>query len=141
MVDEVAHTGEVVVALTNMFKKVRIQLVVTEVNSIEQWNKLQFEHDLTLSFWQSPLMDSGNIYQHIFANSLFSDYIEQLFKQQKKKLTMQEKIVLFEKYQRSDRIVPLFSQNQIWAANNEFDLDNVFSVNAVPYWHLLSLSR
>lgn len=141
MVDDIAHTGEVVVALNNMLKKVAIQLVVTEVETIAKWNELQFKHDLTLSAWQSSLMDSENIYQNIFANSLFSEYIQQLFKQQKKKLTMENKIKLFKKYQYTDRIIPLLSQNQIWATHTQFNLEGVFSVNAIPYWHLLTINH
>ena len=141
MVDSVAHTQEVSVALTNMLKKVGIVLDITEVSSIDEWNKLQFNHDLSLSNWQSPLIDSSNIYQDILNNSLLSGYLSYLFETEKKALTMQDKIALFKEFQREDKIVPLVSQNKIWATDKQFDLESVFSANAIAYWHLLTVSH
>jgi len=138
MADASNHSTEVILALENMFKRVGIRLAITEVKTVERWNALQFDYDLTLSTWQSALMNSDNIYQDIFANSLLSNYLDSLFKEQGKALTMQDKIDLFKEYQISDRIVPLFSENQIWATDTQFDLNHLFSVNAIPYWHLLS---
>lgn len=138
MVNKFSHTDEVVFALKNMFKKVGIQLQVTEVESVPQWSKLQASYDMTLSTWRSGLIERSNVYQDIFTNSLIAKYVELLFKQQKKQLTMAEKIKLFEQYQLSDLIIPLFSKNKIWAADKKFELKKVFSVNAIPYWHLLT---
>jgi peptide/nickel transport system substrate-binding protein len=141
MTDKNDHNQEVVLALKNMLKKVGVKLDVTEVESIEQWNKVQFKYDLMLANWSSPLIASDNVYQDIFSDSLLSGYIELLFKRQKKPLTMAEKIDLFDQYQTSDRIVPLFSHNEIWATDKQFDLESVFSVTATPYWHLLNISH
>ncbi|PKG37587.1 hypothetical protein CXF74_18035 [Psychromonas sp. Urea-02u-13] len=141
MTDKNDHSQEVVLALKNMLDKVGVKLDVTEVDSIEQWNKVQFNYDLMLANWSSPLIATDNVYQDIFSNSLLSGYLELLFEQQKKPLTMAEKIVLFDQYQTSDRIVPLFSHNKIWATDKQFDLQSVFSVTATPYWHLLNLSH
>ena len=62
MLDDSKYTKEVLHALTNMLKRVGIELVVTEVNRLKQWRALQFEHDLTLSTWQTPLVNTDNIY-------------------------------------------------------------------------------
>jgi peptide/nickel transport system substrate-binding protein len=140
MVDQNTHTKQVVVALENMFKKVSIQLKITEVKTVERWNKLQSTHDLMLSNWQTSLINKDNIYQSIFTNSTLSTFITLLFNQEKQSLTMQDKIKLFEEYQSSDYIIPLFSQNEIWATDKQFDLHRVFSANAIPYWHLLTIS-
>jgi peptide/nickel transport system substrate-binding protein len=141
MVDTSAHSDEVVVALKNMLKKVGINLAVTKVHSMKQWNELQFEYDLLLANWYSQLIVTENIYQDIFSNSLLSGYINLLFKKQNKSLTMLEKIKLFEGYQVTDYIVPLFSQNKIWATDKQFDLRAVFSATGIPYWHLLNITH
>jgi peptide/nickel transport system substrate-binding protein len=138
MIDKNTHTEQVVVALKNMFRKVGVELQITEVKTAARWNELQFKHDLMLSNWQTSLINIDNIYQSIFTNSTLSDYITLLFNQQKKSLTMQDKIKLFEQYQSLDYIIPLFSQNEIWATDKRFNLQSVFSVNAIPYWHLLT---
>ncbi|MCP5077100.1 MAG: hypothetical protein GY951_03475 [Psychromonas sp.] len=138
MAESSPHSQEIIVALKNMFKRVGISLAITEVKTAERWKALQFEYDLTFSSWQSALMDRDNIYQDIFSNSLLSDYLDSLFKEQGKALSLQEKIVLFKQYQISDRIIPLFFENQIWATDKQFNLKRQFSVNAIPYWHLLS---
>ena len=129
---------EIINALENMFKRVGIKLEITEVESVGEWDKLQAEFDLMLSAWHSPLVDADNLYQDIFSNSLISNYIQLLFEQQGRELTMEEKIRLFHQYQLSDRIVSLFSQNKIWASDKHFKLENIFSVNGIAYWHLLT---
>lgn len=142
MVDKNAHTQEVVIALSNMLKKVGIELQVTEVNNIERWDELQFKYDLLLANWQSPLIETENIYHDIFTNSLLSDYLKVLFKKEDTTtLTLQEKIVLFNQYQVSNKIIPLFTQNEIWATDKHYNLESVFSINAIPYWHLLTINH
>ncbi|WP_022941306.1 ABC transporter substrate-binding protein [Psychromonas hadalis] len=138
MTDETGYIPEVIFALINMLKKVGLQLTVQQVNTAKQWHALQSEYDFLLSTWHSPLMVPENIYQDIFTNSLLSSYIQPLFKEQKGKLTQADKVLLFEQYQRSDRIIPLFSKNDIWATDKQFELEGIFSTNAIPYWHLLA---
>lgn len=140
MEDGNMQTEEVTIALTNMFKRVGIKLEVTVVDTVTQWNKLQLESDFMLAAWHSPLINTNNLYQDIFENSYLTNYLQLLFKQYNKALTMQDKIRLFQQYQMTDRIVPLFSKNNIWAAHKQFDLQNVFSVNGLAYWHLLTTS-
>lgn len=131
-------SSEILLALRNMLQKVDIKLQVTEAINIKQWNELQSSHDLMLATWNSGLIEESNVYQDIFTNSLISPYISILFSKQEKSLTMVEKMLFFEEYQLSDKIIPLFSRNKIWAADKRFDLNDVFSVNAIPYWHLLT---
>ncbi|PKF63725.1 hypothetical protein CW745_02455 [Psychromonas sp. psych-6C06] len=139
--DPNSYTDEVAFALINMFKKVDIQLKVIKVETEKEWNLFQFNHDFTLSVWQSDLVEEGNVYHDIFSNSLLSGYINAHFNKQKRSLTMNEKIMLFEGYQLSDYIMPLFSRNKVWANDKQFDLQTVFSVNAIPYWHLLTVNK
>jgi len=121
-----------------MYQKVGIELLVTEVSSVKEWKELQFSVDLTLSPWLSGLIEKSNVYQDIFTYSLISDYVSRLFAEEDHRLTMHEKIIFFEQYQISDKIIPLFSKNKIWATDKKFNLKNMFSVNAIPYWHMLS---
>tara|TARA_R110001583_G_scaffold112917_6_gene263164 strand:- start:52944 stop:54584 length:1641 start_codon:yes stop_codon:yes gene_type:complete len=139
-IDENAHTKEATLAIENMLLKVGIKLLVTEVESMKRWNDLQFEHDLMLTNWHTSLLNRDNIYQNIFQNSSLTNYLSLRFNEEKQPLSMQQKIKLFDQYQSQDFIVPLFSQNEIWATDKKFDLKHVFSVNAIPYWHQLTLS-
>lgn len=141
MENERMHTKEVVLALTHMLKKVGIKLHVTQTNDIKEWSVVQFEYDLLLVSWQSSLVEESNIYQDIFINSHLTGFLDLLFKKQKDGLTMEDKIALFERYQAIDYIIPLFSMNQIWATDKHFDLQRVFSINAVAYWHLLTITH
>jgi len=141
MADKFTQTEDVVFALKNMYQKVGIELIVTEVNNVREWDELQFTADLTLSPWLSGLIEKSNVYQDIFTYSLISDYVANLFAEEKNRLTMDEKILFFEQYQLSDRVIPLFSKNKIWATDKKFNLKHMFSVNAIPYWHLLSTNR
>jgi len=141
MSDKFSQTDEIIFALKNMFQKVGIELEVTEVTTVEEWDELQFSADLTLSPWLSGLIEKSNVYQDIFSSSLISDYVANLFFEEKSRLTMQEKIDYFEQYQLSDKVIPLFSKNKIWATDKKFNLENMFSVNAIPYWHLLNSNK
>jgi len=138
MADQFSHTDEVVFSLKNMFKKVGIALTIKEATNHNEWLELQFDFDLTLSTWRSGLVEKSNVYQDIFSNSLISEHITMFFSEQKMRLTMDEKMALFEEAQLADKIIPIFTKNKIWAADKQFTLEHVFSVNAVPYWHLLT---
>ena len=141
MQDDSLYKDEVVFALVNMLKKVGISLKVTEASSIEQWKELESEHQLLLTMWRTRLIEEQNIYRDIFIASLLSDYLKLAFDKQHNNLTMDEKIQVFNDLQKSDKIIPLFSKNIIWAADNQFDLTNIFSVNGIPYWHLLTYRK
>lgn len=139
MADNPSCTEEVVVALTNMLKKVGITLKITEVSTIAEWKELQFTSDLTLSMWRTSLIEESIIYQDIFTNSLISDYLTIEFDKQEKDITMEDRISLFEEIQSSDKIIPLFSKHKVWAADNHYDLTKLFSINGIPYWHQLKI--
>lgn len=140
MPDKSAHTDEVLFTLKNMLHKVGIELKVSKAVNLKQWNAINADYDLLLSMWRSGLIEESNVYQDIFTNSYLSGHISALFSQHSSALTLDEKIQLFEEYQLSDKIIPLFSKNKIWAADNKYDLKEVFSVNAIPYWHRLTLN-
>ncbi|MFT6985290.1 MAG: peptide/nickel transport system substrate-binding protein [Psychromonas sp.] len=138
LVDEVGNTPEVAKALVNMMKRVGIKLVVTEVTDVGVWNKQLFDYDFTLSVWQTSLMDSNNIYQDLFVDSELASYIGALFEQEKSLNSIEDKVNLFGEMQEQHRIIPLFFQNKIWATDNKYNLATIFSINGIPYWHLLT---
>ena len=135
------YKEELVLALVNMLKKVGISLQVTEVDNRKQWNEIQFEYDLVLAMWRTTLIVDVNIYRDIFTASLLSDYMKLEFGETSIALTMEEKISIFDALQKSDKIIPLFSKNKIWAADKQYNLKNIFSINGIPYWHLLEFSK
>lgn len=138
LVDEIGNTPQVARALVNMMKRVGIKLIVTEVTDVELWDKQLLDYDLTLSVWQSALMESTNIYQDLFVDSELDSYISGLFEKGKPLNTIEDKVVLFEEMQQQHRIIPLFSQNKIWATDNKYNLPSIFSINGIAYWHLLT---
>jgi len=141
LVDEIGNTPQVAKALVNMMKRVGIKVVVTEVADVRVWNKNLFDYDLTLSVWHSPLMESHNIYQDLFVDSELASYISALFAKEKPLNSIKEKVQLFQLMQQDHSIIPLFAQNQIWATDNKYNLASIFSVNGIPYWHLLTGNR
>ncbi len=141
LVDEIGNTPEVAKALVNMMKRVGIKLIITEVTDVEEWHKQLFDYDFTLSVWQSPLMDRDNIYQDLFVDSALANYISVLFEKEKVADSIEKQAMLFEQIQQEHRIIPLFFQNQIWATDNKYNLATIFSVNGIPYWHLLTVNE
>jgi peptide/nickel transport system substrate-binding protein len=131
------HTQEVANELTKMMSSVGIQLTTMTVSTIDEWKKVQFDYDFTLSPWQSTLIDSDNIYHAIFVNSCLADFIEHLFVEAKAAGSTDSRAKVFELAQLDNKIIPLFFENQIWASDNKYNLDEVFSANGIPYWERL----
>lgn len=139
MVDDVENTQEVANALTKMMLLVGIQLNTTTVSKIEDWKKLEFNYDFTLSPWRSKFIDSENIYHDLFVDSCSADFIEYLFVEAKLAGSIDSRAKVFELAQQENKIIPLFFENQIWASDNKYNLDEIFSANGIPYWELLKI--
>lgn len=137
MGDPVENTEEVANALTKLMLLVGIQLKTTTVSNLDDWKKMQFNYDFTLSPWRSKLIDSKNIYQDFFVDSCLADFIEYLFVEAKSAGSIDSREKVFEQAQQENKIIPLFFENQIWASDNKYNLDDIFSANGIPYWELL----
>ena len=138
LVDEIGNTPQVAKALVNMMKRVGIKLFISEVADIEEWNKQLFDYDFTLSVWHSPLMNSNNIYHDLFVDSVLSSYLSAIFSEEKLGDSIKKQADLFEQMQQTHQIIPLLFQNKIWATDEKYNLAAIFSVNGIPYWHLLT---
>lgn len=139
MVDQLENTQEVADALTKLMLLVGIQLKTTTVSKIEDWKKMQFNYDFTLSPWRSKLIDSANIYQDFFVDSYLADFIEYLFVEAKLAGSIDSREKVFEQAQQENKIIPLFFENQLWASDKKYNLDEIFSVNGIPYWAMLKI--
>ncbi len=133
LVGESGNTVEVANALMNMLRRVGIKLAITQVTSKEEWNKNLRDYDFTLSAWHSPLLNSENIYHALFTDCLLSAYLSDKFSHAK----ATEQAAFFEQMQQSQQIIPLLQQNKTWATDKRYNLPAIFSVNGIPYWHLL----
>ena len=141
LVDKIGNTPQVANALLNMMQRVGIKLVITEVSDLEKWNDLFADHDFSLFTWQSPLLDSDNIYQQLFTDSPLRQYMNELFDEGSNDGTLATKISLFQQSQQSQRIMPLLFLNKIWACDEKYNLAPIFSINSIPYWHLLVVNK
>ena len=137
LVDEIGNTPQVANAFMNMMSRVGIKLFITEVTSIDEWNKRLLDYDFTLSVWHSPLMNSHNIYHDLFVDSVLSPYFSAKFSEQKLYGPISKQAVFFEQMQQNHQIIPLLLQNKIWATDKKYNLAAIFSVNGIPYWQLL----
>lgn len=141
LLDKVGNTTQIASALANMMKRVGIKLVITEVSSLQKWNTLLFDYDFSLSAWQSPLLESDNIYQDLFVSSASANFISDLFAREKNLDTRQKQARLFQQIQQEHRLAPLLFLNKIWATDKSYNLATIFSVNGIPYWHLLAVTE
>jgi len=140
MVDQVENTQELANTLTKLMLLVGIQLKTTTVSNLDDWKKMQFNYDLTLSPWRSKLIDSENIYHDLFVDSWLADFIEYLCIEAKSAGSIDSREKVFELAQKENKIIPLFFENQIWASDNKYNLNEVFSANGIPYWELLKIN-
>ncbi len=134
--DEKGNTVEVANALMNMLRRVGIKLAITQVTSKEEWNKNLHDYDFSLSAWHSSLLNSDNIYHDLFTDCVLSAYLSDKFKNAK---ALAEQAAFFEQMQQSHQIIPLLQQNKTWATDKQYNLPAIFSVNGIPYWHLLTV--
>ena len=137
MSDPINNSKKITDALVNMMKILGINLVVTEVNNIEEWNKHIFDYDISLSQWNTTLMDTRNVYYDLIHDSLLSSYFNTLFSQENIGQNIDDQIRFFQEMQQSYRITPLLFQDKMWAADKRFNLYDIFSANGIPYWNLL----
>lgn len=135
LADEVGNTPQVAKALMNMMKRAGLRLVITQVSDPALFKDSFFDYDFTLSVWQSSLMNRDNIYQTLFKNSQLTPYFNWLFDNEK---ALNKQAFLFEEAQQGHQIIPIFSQNKVWASDKKYNLASVFSINGIAYWHLLT---
>ncbi|HEY5716581.1 MAG TPA: ABC transporter substrate-binding protein [Psychromonas sp.] len=137
MIDAGGNSEKVANTFINMMLTIGIRLKMTTVSTLDDWKKQQFNHDFTLSPWQSTLIDNKNIYHDICADSYLADFIEYLFVESKAAGALNSREKIFELAKQEHKIIPLFFQNNIWAADNKYNLHEIFSANGSPYWDLL----
>ena len=136
----IENITEITNSLVNMMKMMGIKLLITQASNEDVWNRDFFAYDLTLSSWRSPLMNSDNIYHGLFFDSILSHYFATIFKPFKMGSSLSKHIDAFNQLQLSYQITPLLFQNKIWATNKRYNLTDIFSVNGIPYWHLLAIN-
>jgi len=137
LADEVGNTSQVAKALMNMMKRAGLRLVIRQVSDPALFKDSFFDYDFTLSVWQSSLMNRDNIYQTLFENSQLTPYFNWLFDNEK---ALNKQAFLFEEAQQGHQIIPIFSQNKVWASDKKYNLTSVFSINGIAYWHLLTIN-
>ncbi len=141
MIDGPGNSEKMANIFINMMSTIGVHLKTTKVSTLEDWQKQQFSHDFTLSPWQSTLIDNNNIYHDLCTDSYLSDFIEQLYVEAKSTDTAISLEKVFESAKDERKIIPLFFQNQIWAADNRYNLNEIFSANGSPYWDLLKRNQ
>jgi peptide/nickel transport system substrate-binding protein len=139
--DQTGKKQQIINALTNMMKKVGIQLIYTEVLTLEEWNKYQSDYDLSISIWKSDFRNTHNMYNDLFNDRYLSGFINSLVERKKINHSLTQQAMFFDAAQREHYITPLFFQNNIWAADNKFNLADIFSVTGVPYWQKLKINN
>jgi len=140
LVDQMGNTPQVTSALVNMMNRVGIKLRIREVTDRKVWDKLFFDYDFTLSVWQSSLLVRDNIYNDLFTDSVLANFINTLFAQAQSVDSVDKPALFFEQLQKQQRLIPLLVQKQIWAADKKYNVADIFSANAIPYWQLLTLN-
>lgn len=137
LTDEIGNMQQVADALKNMMKRAGLKLVITLANDEALFKESFLDYDFTLSAWQSSLMDPDNIHDALFKNSYLTPYFVGLFADKK---ALKNQSLLFEEAQQEHNIIPLFSQNKVWASDKKYNLSSVFSINGIAYWHLLTIN-
>ena len=137
MIDGEKNTVIMADALTDMMSAIGIRLKTTKVFTREDWKKQQFNHDFTLSPWQSSLIDNQNIYDDLLTESYLAYFIEYLCAEATSDGASNSRQTVFKLAKETHKIIPLFFQNQIWAADDRYNLNKILSVNGLVYWDLL----
>ena len=141
MLDEQVDMEKVALTLANMFNRIGIKIAIQKVDSKEIWNKTNLYYDLTLSTWHTQLLSRDNVYDDLFLNSFLSDYLRDKSEQGEVTNDFDSRFEYFELLQQEDWVVPLFSQETIWAESGDFNLNDIFSINGIPYWSLLKIEN
>ena len=141
MLDEAGNTEQVAIALTHMLNKVGIKVVTQEIMSKYTWDKTNLQYDLTISDWHTRLMSINNVYNELFINSFLTGYLQDKFAQEGISHNFNKQSIFFKNLQLNDWVIPLFFQDEIWAESSEFNLEDIFSANGIPYWSLLKFDK
>lgn len=132
-------TQDTINALFNMLHRAGIALITKKVSTREAWEKNKDKYDLLLSVRESHFVENSNRFKALFEHSslaevLNKDINKRLNKKENEVLTIDDykdqiTFILNEK-----RVIPLFSQPELYAMNKKFNLNNIFSKNGIPYW-------
>ena len=140
MVNDSAINEEVAKVLSKMFSKIGINLVIQKVNSKEIWDNTNLYYDLTLSNWSTHFVDRHNIEEDLFTNSLIKKYLQDKLNNRVDK-SAYDRSKYLDQLQGNNWLIPLFFQDKIWAESGELNLEDIFSVNEIPYWSLLKSEK
>ena len=140
LLDKAGNNRQIAIALTKMLKMVDIQVVSNEVTSLDIWKTTSEGYDLTLSSWQTHLMDTDNVDEALFKNSTLAGYLNSKFKENTINNDFYSQSQTFAALQKNNWVIPMFYQDDIWAQNRDFNLPDIFSSNDIPYWSLFKIS-
>jgi len=141
MLDDVGNTKKVAEALSKMLKRAGIVVTIQEIRSEDIWENTNLYYDLTISTWQTQLMSQDNMYENLFLESYLTGYLQDKFKQNGVNNNLKSESKHFKSLQQQNWVIPLFYQDKIWAQNDKFNLDQIFSSNGIPYWSLFKLKN
>lgn len=141
MLDEQGINTQIAAALTHMLNEIGIKVITKKTSSLEIWDNTNLYYDLTVVSWKTRQMSRSNIYEELFSTSLLAKYLQDHFKHQNINDDLLLQLKAFEMMQKDNWVLPLFFQNEIWAAHGQLNLSNVFSSNGIPYWSLLEIEK
>jgi len=136
--DQQGDVAAVAQSLKRMLKRIDIEVSIEFVDADDIWNKKNLYFDLTLSAWHTQLLSRDNIYDELFINSELSDYLRDKSEQGRVANNFSAKSEYFELLLKQEWIIPLFSENTVWGSSQAVNLQDIFSVNGIPYWSLLA---
>ncbi|WP_413693565.1 ABC transporter substrate-binding protein [Psychromonas sp. KJ10-2] len=139
--DDLGNTKKVAEALTKMLKRIGITVVVQEIDSDDIWRNTNLYYDFTVSTWETRLMSRDNMFENLFLDSDLADYLQDKFKQQGLSNNFKSQAGYFKSLQQNNWVIPLFYQDKIWAQNDKFNLQEIFSSNGIPYWSLFKIKK
>lgn len=126
-------TKKTINGLFNMFHRVGISLITKTVSTREAWNKNKGIYDLHLIAEESYFVEALNKYNALFKNSYFAEAFNTKVNTTEA-ISIDQYINQVNQTLNEKRIIPLFSQPLLYAADKRFNLSQIFSENGIPYW-------
>ena len=142
-------TKRTINALFNMFHRAGISLITKTVSTREAWNKNKDKYDLYLIAEESYFLEARNQYNELFKQGYLAEILNKNINEDiNKNVSMKNEVISVEQYikkvnQTLDEklIIPLFSQPSLYAGENKFNLNQIFSENGIPYWSDLKMNK
>jgi peptide/nickel transport system substrate-binding protein len=135
--NSLTSTKKTIRAVTNMLSRVGIELTIVVVESESEWNLKKDDFDLTLSLWQSNLMDHENLYKDLYHKSHQHKLWNIELKTKRDESFVDQAFKYFSHLQANYYFLPLFSKRELWATDKKYNLEKIFSINGIPYWNEL----